>query len=166
MTGRHNTMNLKTIFAALVALPLICSLAWAHHGWSSFDETKPVYIEGVVKSVKWENPHAEVVLEVAEKLAVPADLAKRSFPRQVSPTVTPDLVAKATAPKSSKGAWQVELAPLTRMEAWGLKTPLKAGDKLSMIGFVKQQGNEKLMRVEILYTPDGKAFGLRSAPAP
>jgi hypothetical protein len=157
-------MSTRNLFAAAAVL-LCASPAIAHHGWSSFDETKPVYVEGVVKSVKWQNPHAELVLEVADKVTLPADLAKRPFPKQVSPTVTPEVVSKAAAAKPSRGAWQIELAPLTRMEAWGLKEPIKAGDKVSMIGFVKQQGSEKLMRVEILYTPDGKAYGLRSAPA-
>ena len=46
-----------------VSLLVAASLAPAHHGWSSFDEAGPVYLEGVVKEVKWQNPHAEVKLK-------------------------------------------------------------------------------------------------------
>lgn len=162
MTTRRAFHRTATATAAVLTLALP---TFAHHGWSSFDETKPMYIEGTVKSVKWQNPHAELVVDVADKLALPTDLGKRPFPKQVSSAVTPDVISKAATPKASAGSWQVELAPLTRMEAWGLKSPLKVGDKVSMIGFTLQRANEKLMRVEILYTADGKAYGLRSAPA-
>jgi hypothetical protein len=158
--------NTKSIQSGLIAaLGLTALSAIAHHGWSSFDETKPVYIEGTVAAVKWQNPHAELVVDVAANVTLPKELGSRPFPKQVSATVTPEVVARAAVPASPAGKWNVELAPLTRMEAWGLTAPLKVGDRVSMIGFTLPKGGEKLMRVEILYTPDGKAYGLRSAPA-
>jgi len=51
--------------------------AWAHHGWSSFDQKRPIYLEGVARKVAWRNPHAEFDLEVGSDLALPADLTKR-----------------------------------------------------------------------------------------
>jgi hypothetical protein len=32
--------------------------AYAHHGWSSYDASKPVTITGKLDDVRWENPHA------------------------------------------------------------------------------------------------------------
>ena len=37
--------------------------AWAHHGWSSFDQTRPLYLEGRVAQVAWRNPHVELKLD-------------------------------------------------------------------------------------------------------
>ena len=37
--------------------------ARAHHGWSSFDLDRPIYLEGKAVSVKWQNPHVELRLE-------------------------------------------------------------------------------------------------------
>ena len=47
---------------------------WAHHGWSSFDETRPIYLAGKAARVRWQNPHAELILELANPLVLPANL--------------------------------------------------------------------------------------------
>lgn len=137
----------------------------AHHGWSSFDDTKPIFLEGAVKTVRWRNPHAELVIEVGPKLVRPADLDQRSFPKQQNPSVTSEVVTKAAVPADSGGEWTLELAPLTRLEAWGVREPIKAGQRVSAIGFARLEGQDRLIRVEILYLPDGRVVGLRSAPA-
>jgi hypothetical protein len=67
------------VAAVAVAVPMAAA---AHHGWSSFDQGRPVYLEGRVKSVRWANPHAEVVPTVAASTRLPADLASRSLPAQ------------------------------------------------------------------------------------
>ena len=73
-------MHRRTFITAtgLLALPP----AWAHHGWSSFDQTRPIYLEGQAAAVKWGNPHAEVVLDLPADLKLPADLAMRALPAQ------------------------------------------------------------------------------------
>lgn len=146
--------------AAAVAIP-----APAHHGWSSFDSAKPLYVEGMVKSVRWQNPHAELVIEVAPSITRPAELDRRPFPKQQNPSVTPEVVTKAALPVEPGGEWTLELAPLTRMEAWGMSEPVKAGQRVAAIGYAKQDEPRKFMRVEILYLQDGRAVGLRSSPA-
>jgi hypothetical protein len=145
-------------------LAAACGAASAHHGWSSFDESRPIYLEGTVKTVRWQNPHAELTLEAAVISALPADLGKRAFPQQSASSVTPDLLSRATLPAQKGGIWSIELAPLTRMEAWGQGKSLAVGDRVSMIGYTLRKGTQRLLRVEILYTPDGRALGLRSAP--
>lgn len=42
------------IAAALVAVPTV---AVAHHGWSSYDDAKPVTVTGTLQAVVWGNPH-------------------------------------------------------------------------------------------------------------
>lgn len=146
--------------APLLALP---SAAWAHHGWSSFDQDRPIYLEGKVASSKWQNPHAELMLDVSPGLALPAGLAQRAVPAQSAGVDGPGLLAKAVVPRRKDARWELELAPLTRMSAWQVPQ-IKAGDSVSAVGFTtKDEAGDAVMRVEYLFV-GGKAYGLRSSP--
>ncbi|MEP6824518.1 MAG: DUF6152 family protein [Ramlibacter sp.] len=136
----------------------------AHHGWSSFDQDRPIYLEGRVIKVKWQNPHAELELAVPADLKVPADLGARALPPQSAPVDGKAVLAKAVVPNRKDKTWEIELAPLTRMEAWKV-APVKPGTSLSVVGFIfKEEKGEAVLRVEYLFV-DGKAYGLRSGPA-
>lgn len=56
-------MNDRLRIVALAALFSFATAAVAHHEWTDIDTTKTVTLTGTVKSVKWENPHAMLVLE-------------------------------------------------------------------------------------------------------
>ena len=146
------------------ATALIAPRAFAHHGWSSFDQERPVYLEGKVAKVAWRNPHAEVELQLAPDLKVPADLAQRPLPAQAAGVDGPRLLAAARPPTRRDPVWEIEFAPLTRMEAW--KVPeIKAGDTLAVIGFTfAGEKGEAVLRAEYLFL-GGKTYGMRSAPA-
>jgi hypothetical protein len=60
--ARHRLVNALMLgfFAALAA-----SSAQAHHGLGRFDRTKPVEIQGVIKSIDFVNPHSYLNLDVA-----------------------------------------------------------------------------------------------------
>jgi len=146
----------------LSALSLAALPAVAHHGWSSFNQEQPLYLEGRVKTVKWANPHVEAVLAVGGDLKLPADLAKRPLPAQTQQVDGAALLGKARVPGDAAGDWEVEFAPLSRMEAWNV-APLKAGDRIGLVGYAGVAGKPKLMRVEYLIV-NGQAYGLRSAP--
>jgi hypothetical protein len=146
--------------AALVAATVP---AVAHHGWSSFDQNAPLYLQGQLTSVRWTNPHAEAVLEVRKGLALPADLATRTLPPQQQAVDTQALLARTQVPAGPEGNWELEFAPLSRMNAWGV-APLKAGDRIEVIGYSGVAGKPRLMRVEYLIV-NGTAYGLRSSPA-
>ena len=71
----------------LIAASLTPASAWllspgaahAHHGWSSFDQDRPLYLEGRAAKVAWRNPHAELELEVATRVQPePADVTAES----------------------------------------------------------------------------------------
>ncbi len=157
-------MKRRRIVIAAASLPVLAPLAWAHHGWSSFDQDRPIYLEGKVVRSRWQNPHAELMIEVTPGLKVPADLAKRAVPAQSSPVDGPALLAKAAVPRRTDRQWEIELAPLTRMEAWKV-AEVKAGDTISVVGFTfKEEKGEPVLRVEYLFA-NGKAYGLRSSPA-
>jgi hypothetical protein len=99
------------------ALALAAAPVLAHHGWSSFDQDKPLYLAGTVKSVRWQNPHAEFVLTVPPSLAVPADLAARKAPAQSQSIDGSGIFKRAAVPANAAGDWEIELAPLSRMNA-------------------------------------------------
>lgn len=50
-------MRIVPIAAVLLAAA-IPAAALAHHGWSSYDETRPITLTGPLKNVSWTNPHA------------------------------------------------------------------------------------------------------------
>lgn len=136
----------------------------AHHGWSSFDQNRPIYLEGKVVKSKWSNPHAELQLEVPAALKLPADLAKRSVPAQTAPVDGPAVLAKAVLPNRKDRRWEIELAPLTRMEAWKV-AEIKVGAQVAVVGFtLTDEKGEAVLRVEYLFA-DGKTYALRSGPA-
>lgn len=59
--------------------------AFAHHGWSSYDSSNLVKVEGVVRAIDIGNPHAEMQLEAGGKtwrviLAPPSRMQSRGLP--------------------------------------------------------------------------------------
>ena len=142
-----------------------CCRRWSDRdGWSSFDQERPIYLEGRVTSVRWQNPHAELDLELAPGLRLPVDLASRVLPPQSSQVDGKALLARAQLPTRKDRTWEIELAPLTRMEAWKV-APIRPGASVSLLGFtLKGEVGEAVLRVEYLFL-DGKVYALRSSPA-
>jgi len=152
------------LLATSASLPLLAPRAWAHHGWSGFDQGRPIYLEGRVIKSQWQNPHAELVIEVPTDLKVPASLLQRSLPAQTAKVDGPAVVAKAAAPQRSDRQWTLELAPLSRMEAWKV-APINPGEVISAVGYTAQgEAGDPVMRVEYLFVAD-RTYGLRSSPA-
>lgn len=138
--------------------------ALAHHGWSSFDQERPLYLEGRAAQVTWRNPHAELQVELAADLRLPADLATRSLPAQAVSVDGPALLRAARLPSRRDRRWLVELAPLTRMNAWKV-AEIKPGDSVAVLGFTfTGEKGDALLRAEYLWSGGG-VYGLRSAPA-
>jgi hypothetical protein len=153
-------MKRRTFVLAAATLP---GLSLAHHGWSSFDQDRPVYLEGKVVKSRWQNPHAELEIEVPANLRLPPDLGARQVPAQSAPVDGKALLAKAVVPNRKDKVWEIELAPLTRMEAWKV-AEIKPGATVSVVGFTfKEEKGQPILRCEYLFV-DGKAYGLRSSP--
>ena len=142
---------------------LLLPRAWGHHGWSSFDQGRPLYLEGKAANVLWRNPHAGLQLELVADLKLPADLATRTVPAQSAGVDGVALQRAAQLPTRKDKRWEVELAPLPRMDAW--KVPeIKPGDTLGVLGFTfTGEKGDAVLRAEYLYL-GGKVYGLRSSP--
>jgi hypothetical protein len=139
-------------------------MASAHHGWSSFDQDRPLYLEGrVIKSV-WQNPHVELELELPAVLRLPSGLTERALPAQSAPVDGRALLAKTVLPTRTDKRWEIELAPLTRLQAWKV-AEIKPGANVSVVGFsFAGEKGDAILRAEYLFV-DGKVYGLRSSPA-
>lgn len=156
-------MKRRDLVLAAIALPGLVPSARAHHGWSSFDQDRPLYLEGKVAKARWQNPHAELDLEVAPGLKLPADLASRQLPAQSASIDGKALLAKAKVPTRKETLWEIELAPLTRMEDWKL-AEIKPGTMVSVLGYgLRDEKGEAVLRAEYLFV-GGKAYALRSSP--
>ena len=149
------------LLGSALALPLA---ARAHHGWSSFDQTRPIWLEGRAAQVAWRNPHAELKLELPADPKLPADLASRALPAQTASVDGKALLAAARLPTRRDKVWDIELAPLTRLQAWAVPE-IKAGAALAVLGFTfTDEKGGAVLRAEYLFF-DGKVYGLRSSPA-
>ena len=137
-------MKRRQLVMAASGVALFWRPAWAHHGWSSFDQDRPLYLEGRVVQSRWQNPHAELEIEVPAGLKVPADLRQRPLPPQSAPVDGPGLLAKAAVPRRTDSKWELELAPLTRMQSW--KVPeIKVGDRVKIGEHIGEVTDIKLL---------------------
>jgi hypothetical protein len=104
------------------------------------------------------------VLELQSPLTLPSDLAQRALPAQTAPVDGKALLARAQLPRRKEPRWEIELAPLTRMQAWNV-APLKVGDVMGVLGFTfHEEKGEAILRAEYLFV-GARTYGLRSSPA-
>lgn len=47
---------------AIIPALLIAAPVAAHHGWSSYDEAKPLTVSGTFTKVNWSNPHGTAAM--------------------------------------------------------------------------------------------------------
>ncbi|MDO8419625.1 MAG: DUF6152 family protein [Rubrivivax sp.] len=155
-------MNRRLMLTATALLAL--RPAWAHHGWSSFDQTRPLYLEGRAVKVAWRNPHVELELELPPDPKLPPDLATRSLPAQAAPVDGAALLKAASLPTRKDRRWEIELAPLSRMQAWQVPE-IRVGDTVGVLGFTfSGEKGDAVLRGEYVFV-GGRAYGLRSSPA-
>jgi uncharacterized protein DUF6152 len=64
-------MTFKSLSLAGIAFAMCASPAFAHHSFAMFDADSKVTLEGVVKEFQWTNPHAWIMLTVADKEGKP-----------------------------------------------------------------------------------------------
>ncbi len=149
---------------AVLGLWGLSGAARAHHGWSSFDQDRPLYLSGRAAEVKWRNPHAELMLELASDLRLPDDLARRAVPAQTARVDGPALLARTVLPTRRDARWEIELAPMFRLGQWQVPE-ITVGTALEVVGFAfKDERGEPILRAEYLFLGD-KVYGMRSSPA-
>jgi hypothetical protein len=63
-------LNMKSLSLAGIAVSLFASPVLAHHSFAMFDAEKKVTLEGIVKEFQWTNPHAWIMVTVADSNGV------------------------------------------------------------------------------------------------
>jgi len=58
-------MTLNHSALAGIAVAIYASPAFAHHSFAMFDADSKMTVEGIVKEFQWTNPHAWIMLTVA-----------------------------------------------------------------------------------------------------
>ena len=59
---------LRTLTLGLLLSAGSVALALAHHGWGSYDASKPVTVTGRIETSKYENPHATITVKATDKV--------------------------------------------------------------------------------------------------
>jgi hypothetical protein len=96
---------------------------------------------------------------VAPDLRLPADLATRQVPAQNATVDGAKLLAAAQMPKRKDRVWHIELAPLTRMQAWHVDE-IKPGAPVGVLGFAfPGEQRDPVLRAEYLFVA-GKVYGM------
>lgn len=151
---------------ALAVALLLLSLprpAAAHHGWSSYDTTQPLFFTGSLEQVSWQNPHAEVQLSMPAGVALPTNLADLPIPQEFEVWGGREVLRSTGVLSPSAEAWTLVLAPLARLQAWGVSEPPAVGETISGVGYLSRVTPGEL-RIELVILGDGRAVWLREAP--
>ena len=95
---------------------------------------------------------------------MPANLKTRTAPRQSARVDAASVFDKAVLPTRRDAQWEIELSPLTRLQAWN--TPeIKTGEFLELVGYTfAEEKGAPILRVEFLIRGD-TVTPLRSSPA-
>lgn len=59
---------MKKVALSLLAIAALAVPAAAHHGWGSYDASKPVTVAGRILTSKYENPHATITVQAPDKV--------------------------------------------------------------------------------------------------
>jgi hypothetical protein len=78
---------MRRVLVLVVLLELVPVAAIAHHGWSSYDSSRPLSLDGTIREAGYEHPHGYVKLETPDKtwlvvLAPPSRMENRGLPRE------------------------------------------------------------------------------------
>ena len=82
------TLFASSLIASSLMSVLLAGAAWAHHGWSEYDDKKPLQLTGTIEASGYEQPHGYVNLKSAGKtwhvvLAPPGRMDNRGLARDM-----------------------------------------------------------------------------------
>jgi len=67
MIDREGAMLHRFLLGLLLAATSAASV-FAHHGWGSYDASKPITVTGPIETSKYENPHATITVKAVDKV--------------------------------------------------------------------------------------------------
>ena len=81
---------LRTPTLGLLLLAASAAAVLAHHGWGSYDASRPITVTGPIESSRYENPHATITVKAADKVWT---VTLAPVTRMQNRGATPELVA-------------------------------------------------------------------------
>ena len=90
-------MKTRYVLALVGVVALAVTPLQAHHGWSSYDQTKTLTLKGVIKEMSYANPHGSIRLQEngngktwTSVLAPPSRMTTRGLTEEMLTTRTPE----------------------------------------------------------------------------
>jgi Family of unknown function (DUF6152) len=59
---------LRKLTLSLLLMAGSAATVLAHHGWGSYDASKPITVTGPIETSKYENPHATITVKATDKV--------------------------------------------------------------------------------------------------
>lgn len=151
-------MKIKFMLLALISsiFLLMSSPSFAHHGYSRFDGSRPLYLSGVIQKIYWGQPHVEITVRT-EGRTPPPSLAKQPIPEG---GVIPKNLRIA-----AKGDWKIVISTIIKLERRGLKAAdVAVGKRIMMVAYPSCDDRNG-GRAELLWVDGGKNYWVRDAAA-
>ena len=153
-----DTSRRNFVFAGACVLGSVATGAmtpvWAHHGWGTFDTRHAYYVTGTLGRVRWGNPHSEAILKL-DAGALPANWLQRPLPEGANERDGRLTMASARPYTGRHKELELVLAGPDWMARWGLKRPLKTGEKMEAVGFLNA-GEGDHLRPVMFWLSDGQ----------
>lgn len=142
MPTRRKTLALLSSFAAITVVGPLPAVA--HHGFTGrYDDARPIYVEGVVRSASFRRPHPIVEMQVDDDLRTPNKLPDgKEFTNLVE------------VREGDRGRIiDVEYPPVSLF--FGLESRIAPGDRIATIVFQNCRPPHQL-RGQWIRLPDGE----------
>jgi hypothetical protein len=88
--------SLRATALSLIAFAVLATTALAHHGWSQYDQTKPLTVPGTITESSYTNPHATIKLRATDGGKV-WDVVLAPVSRMQARGLTEDMLKPGTA---------------------------------------------------------------------
>jgi hypothetical protein len=146
-------MKVKITIAVLAFLTsvVVAQSSTAHHGFDGrYDTSRPIYLEGTVRSARWQAPHSIVELDLPKTLMIPSNLGQaRNIDRLEKRTLQTLVV-----PQKLLGTTQrLEFPPVGSMVN-PLRNRLRSGNRMAAIAYRNCESPHQL-RVQFVRLTDG-----------
>lgn len=144
-----------------IGLLLIAGRVRADHPWRPYEGAPPLYVEGNVNTLLWNDPHPHLRLVHRPSVRLPTDLRERKLLPHRDADSTAQLLSRVVVPVFER-AWRVELPTLAKLLEWGVERPM-IGEPAGVIGMPGPEVRGMATLQAVVLFVDGKGYPLGSA---
>lgn len=154
-------MNRRQV--ACMGLLLTASGVRASHPWRPYQGAPPLYIEGTVRTLLWNDPHPHLRMVHEPGQRLPTDLQARGMLPHRDADRTARLLSHVVVPVFER-AWRVELPTLAKLLEWGVERPA-IGETVGVVGLPGPEVQDTATMQAVVLFIDGKGYPLGSTRA-